>query len=42
MPKTVQIRDIPDEVHRILKSRAARERCEMTVFTERKSRTSHV
>jgi antitoxin FitA len=35
MPKTVQIRDVPDEVHRILKSRAAREGMSLSDFIKR-------
>ena len=35
MSKMIQVRDVPDEVHRILKSRAAREGMSLSDFLKR-------
>ena len=35
MPKMVQIRDVPDEVHGVLKARAAREGMSLSDFIKR-------
>jgi antitoxin FitA len=35
MPKMVQIRDVPDQVHRTLKARAAREGMSLSDFIKR-------
>ncbi len=35
MSKMIQIRDVPDEVHRILKARAAREGMSLSDFLKR-------
>jgi hypothetical protein len=32
MPKTIQVRDVPDDVHGILKARAAREGMSLSAF----------
>lgn len=35
MPKTIQVRDVPDRVHRILKVRAAREGVSLSSYVRR-------
>jgi plasmid stability protein len=35
MPKTIQVRDVPDDVHGILKARAAREGMSLSAFLKR-------
>lgn len=35
MPRTIQIRDVPDDVHGILKARAAREGMSLSAFLKR-------
>lgn len=35
MPKTIQVRDVPDDVHGILKARAAREGMSLSGFLKR-------
>jgi len=35
MPKTVQVRNVPDQVHRTLKARAAREGMSLSDFIKR-------
>lgn len=35
MPKMIQVRNVPDEVHRILKARAAREGMSLSDFIKR-------
>lgn len=35
MPKMIQIRDVPDQVHQVLKARAAREGTSLSDFIKR-------
>ncbi len=40
MPKTIQIRNVPDNVHRILKARAAAERISLSDYVLREVQRS--
>ena len=40
MPKTIQVRDVPDRVHRVLKSRAAREGMSLSDFIKKELESS--
>ena len=40
MSKTIQVRDVPDKVHRILKARAAREGMSLSDFIKKELESS--